>query len=220
MTEKLTALAFMIGLVAAMPVMAEEEPASEGCAAYWPLVPGAVWSYDFTGDAGTVELRREVVGEADGCVELRCRQGAHESWEYVTTRADAIARLANAYLGGDRGVGATRLETPLLRGPVVAGSSWTWITHGSVQTMVGGPPGPSMEALRIDAHATIEATDDQVQVPAGRFEALRVRVVTTSPYFGDGETLTWWAAGVGPVKVVQRAGGVESVTELRSYTLP
>ena len=57
---------------------------------------------------------------------------------------------------------------------------------------------------------------ERVEVPAGRFEAIRVEVEWP---FGGGtmRRVTWYAPGVGPVRRTLQASGAEMVEVLKAF---
>lgn len=60
--------------------------------------------------------------------------------------------------------------------------------------------------------------EEEVEVPAGKFKALRVEVITKPAADRTLHQTFWYAAGVGSVKIVTNDGGVDRVTVLKSFT--
>ena len=64
------------------------------------------------------------------------------------------------------------------------------------------------------ATTKVAAVDEEVEVPAGKFKAIRVERSTDQKHF---ETV-WYAAGTGVVKWVRGTGESEIVVVLKSFT--
>lgn len=91
--------------------------------------------------------------------------------------------------------------TPLLKLPANEGDTWTF------ERQIGGP-------------AKITYTvgkEEEVEVPAGKFKAIPITEES-----GNGRNaqsgITWYAPGVGVVKVVSKTNGTERVSELKEFT--
>jgi hypothetical protein len=94
---------------------------------------------------------------------------------------------------------------PLLRLPAKAGNSWTW----DPDTPDGGKP--------LVTTYTVVKEQEEVEVPAGKFKAIRVDAEWTL----DGtevKTTQWYAPDVGLVKRVYRAGVTTQTQLLKSFT--
>jgi hypothetical protein len=132
----------------------------------------------------------------------------------VTTRLEFQTGTSSEYQFevSDRGVtkvvaDGVPLRTPVchLRLPLKPGETWD-----TDDQFVG-------QVLYCRATFTAEA-EEEVEVPAGRFRAVRVRVASGQ---GLGETTHWYARGVGVVKSVSEKSGrdvEDRVTVLKSFT--
>lgn len=207
------------------PGPAAAAPAADSPAAWLPLGACARWTWRMKFTPGSEVVKSaEAVKTVDlpgaACWELRDVQGAYQSWNYEGTKADGVYVWRNAYLGGMRGVDRSDPPRRVLAFPPKAGFVWTWTEEGSVQIHGDAEPPPADE-LRSHLRAEIEAIDDPVTVPAGTYAAARVRMTSTSRYFGSHEEVSWWARGVGLVKRERRTTSGESassVQELVSFT--
>jgi hypothetical protein len=95
----------------------------------------------------------------------------------------------------------------LLKLPVKAGDSW------SVERPAVGELAGSKRSYRT-------AGDEDVEVPAGKFRAVRVEETTEWTGHLKGlttQTTTWYAPSVGRVKEVHKVGQSEMVTVLKSF---
>jgi hypothetical protein len=97
---------------------------------------------------------------------------------------------------------------PVVKLPVKPGEQWTHVSESG-----DGPAGTK------SIHTV--AKEEEIEVPAGKFKAVRMDVELTF-VGGRGETTIrvsrWYAPGVGLVKSVQGTGGTESVIVLKSFT--
>jgi hypothetical protein len=112
--------------------------------------------------------------------------------------ADGLVRVR-----GGPGAAAIDPPRPELRLPARAGAAWTWDAAG-----VGHNP-PTKVAYKV-------VGEEEVEVPAGKFKAVRVEAVLTAGPLTH-RTETWYARRVGVVKRVVGVGKDEQVTELLSF---
>ncbi len=213
----------LIGLLLAAATVAQDRPAkSAEDGNYYPLAEDASWRYRDTG--GTEDKALDSVYTCLGrvavkggtCFELSYRRGNHRNYEYWSSGKGGVFRFHRGYLGGWRGVSRDREPQRILAGPVGATLTWEWTETGSVQTMAGTPQ-PDPETLKILYRARIEEMQDKVKVPAGEFDAVRVRI--TSKGFSVSDTTWWFAKGIGPVKRLEKGYGdnVDRVFELVQF---
>ncbi len=97
---------------------------------------------------------------------------------------------------------ALPILVPLLKLPAKDGDSWDY--------------GPNMKPT-----FTVVKVDEEVEVPAGKFRALRVEweINLEMQPIGKGlKTTAWHAPGVGVVKTVTVSGGTERTQVLKSFT--
>ena len=181
------------------------------CSDYFPYAEGARWEYE-TGDPAA-ETRTPLVVTCVGTVDVgggkrafECRtKSGYDGWLYVGEREDGWYTYRNSYLGGMRGVNP-RLPQLLLLCPPGVAIQWEWDEQMSVQTMAGPDgksTGPSADDLRTHHKVTIEAMDREVKVKAGTFRCLELKDRMTGKYYGEGETTSWYAPGIGLVKQQQ-----------------
>lgn len=108
--------------------------------------------------------------------------------------------------------GVTRIATsgrelpvpiPLLKLPAKPGDTWTWEPDAG-----GGPPSKTTYTL---------GKEEEIEVPAGKFRALRVESEQDLGGRVFKSTL-WYAPGVGLVKSVMNNGATDRVQVLKSFT--
>jgi hypothetical protein len=156
---------------------------------YFPLRVGTKWVYtDPEGEETLVISGIEVVDGSRIVTVERQGNGKAVVWEKMAVSARGLSRVEG--LGG-------KLDPPLemLRTPAVVGNKWEFKTTG------------------VDGTDSIGAIE-QLKVPAGTFEAVRVDAVYS---LGGSEQKTtfWYARNVGLVKMDYN-GGKERV--LKSFT--
>ena len=187
---------------------------------YFPLEPGMTWRYDVQSTTmdGT-ETKKYVI-----------QAGEPRSWQGETLPVRVtLARSRLIYRVNEQGVFRVATQRPdaakptavgenrrtVLRYPLEPGTSW----QATTETMTlyrTGPPQRSEYRIKVPVNLeyTIEATNDSVKVPAGRFDdCLRVqatgikRQYDASNYIGRTditvEQTDWYAPGVGLVKSVR-----------------
>jgi hypothetical protein len=152
---------------------------------YYPTTVGATWVYTFAGREETRFISK--VEEVNGAKLVTVEQ-ERGVWEKMSVSANGLARVQ---------IFATALDPPLimLQAPFRVGHSWEDKTAGILGTK------------------TISAIE-QVKVPAGTFEAVRVDAAYTLVGMKNNDSF-WYAPGVGLVKMVY-GGGQECV--LKSFT--
>lgn len=158
---------------------------------YWPLATGARWTYQTSGEEGdsvkrSVVVAEELPGDIEGVFRLRISYAPQVSADWLeTTCASAVFR---------------RLR------PESHEADWglVWITEF--------PPGESCSA---DGLTFVPVGHEQVSVPYGTFEALKVEKRT------DQDELiatAWFVRDIGPVKIVHHRQGLTEV--LQAYQPP
>ncbi len=176
---------------------------------YFPLTPGAAWVRG-GGDGAQITVR--VLGSKTlagaGCTIV----------ETTSVRTDRTRVSRSCYRTTPGAVLAVEAETagrtvvldpprPLMMLPPAPGKTWTWLSKS--------PPGAPETLTWVGEEA--------VRVPAGAFRAWKVRMTTTRGILTF--TLdTWYAAGVGVVKIQREISGqgreAEGSSELVSYRIP
>jgi hypothetical protein len=191
----LLTLVSAVALVTAAPApkpVPKEEPH------YFPTEVGAEWVYD---DAGStyrfvVTKVEEKGGAALVTVGVYRSDGKTTQHSYtVEVSKTGIRETLNFYR-------KVEPPTPLLKLPCAKGDKW------ESQMSLDGEK-------RADYAMTL-AGMEEVKVPAGTFQAIRVDRVSTGV---DGKTTqtitTWYAPGVGPVRIAYQGG---STRDLVSFT--
>jgi hypothetical protein len=173
------AIAFLVSSAFAAPKLAERKQA------YLPVTIGTKWTYK-TSDGEAEEKVTAVDEKADGL---------HVTVEYGHTSGAARSAVIRV---SDQGVfrvteGGRTYDThlPVLRLPVRAGDTWEYDLPGS----------------KIKARAKV-AGEEAVEVPAGKFKAVRVDITYD---YQDGRELKlsrWFALGFGLVR--EEHGGRET----------
>jgi hypothetical protein len=197
-------------LVTAMAVTLLTVPlAAAPPASYFPLPVGATWTR--RADDGVEVTARvtetKTVGSAE-CTVLETRTGRGLGGGVVRVCYEQSAEAVHAL--ETRGLGITlRLEPPrpVLQFPPQAGKSWSWTPKNLPLSM------------------TVTDTwlqEESVRVPAGTFTAWKLQSVSKRGS-ATATLYTWYAMGVGIVKVVREENGVrdpEGSSELIRYQVP
>ncbi len=182
-------------LVLSVPLLVVAAPAVKPTAVYYhPTKVGDKRLYEFrTGDTAT-DLTDEVtqVEIKDGRFLVTTSRGAAGST--VEVSADGLVQRTL----GDKPLVP---PAPMLRLPVKAGDAWSW--EGSI-------PG-------LKTTFTMVGLED-VEVPAGKFRAVRVRQESVRDGKENVSTTYWYAPEVGLVKLVSKsATGAEQTQVLKSF---
>jgi hypothetical protein len=169
---------------------------------YAPTRVGDTAVYEISANGKEREMTEQVTG-----VERKGR-------EFVITTTTQIANrkeVTNRYSCSDEGLcrlalGTREYDPPLclLKLPARPGLKWS----GTDRLTKGGG----------ERTVTYTIKDvEEVEVPAGKFRAIRVDAETK-----QGETVTnstsWYAPGIGPVKTVSQVRTLEMVRVLKSFT--
>jgi hypothetical protein len=189
---------------------------------YFPVAVGAVWSYRVTQAAGgpaeikssTVEALEDVGDRKAGTIAFRIRtekiDGSTVSWQEDLCTSVTRHREQSFDLAGtrqsDQFYVPDKLRIDETPEHTATGASWP-VGYTEVEIDAQG----IMRTQSKDETWTVLAASESVVVPAGTFEALKVRKVTS----GDADKTFWFAKGVGKVK---EEG--EQIEELTSFTLP
>jgi len=188
---------------------------------YFPLEQGISWRYDVQSTTmdGT-ETQKYVI-----------QAGEPRNWQGETLPVRVtLAGSRLFYRVNDQGVFRVATQRPdakqptavseerrtVLRYPLEPGTSWQE-TSETMALYRTGPPQRSEYHIKVPVKLeyTIEATNDTVKVPAGRFQdCLRVRAEGTKRQYDAGnyvgrtditvEQTDWYAPGVGLVKSVRK----------------
>jgi hypothetical protein len=193
--KKLAAWAAVLATALAAPCVAGQKPKAPD---YYPLKPGTKWHYRVTtnGRTGTFTNQISKIEKID---------------DLPLARLEAIVNdkvVASEHLrSDDKGVYRHRfngLESKpaiqLLRYPVKDGDTW------ETDFVIGTEKGKAVTVVG----------KEEVKVPAGTYQTVRVRVDTDSG--GQKISTTYWFAdGIGFVKQAIDLGGRKTVLELEKY---
>jgi hypothetical protein len=193
--------AVVISVLIAAPLAAAPQES------YFPLPAGAIWIRR-TDDGAEVTVKvlgTKTVG-ASGCAVLETRTAGRLGAVRVCYEqtADGVRALESQGLGITLVLDPPR---PILMFPPQAGKSWSWTPKNVPFSM------------------TVTDTwlnEEPVRVPAGSFTAWKLQSVAKRGRTTATVT-TWYAPGVGTVKVVREENGErdrEGSSELVSYRLP
>ncbi len=195
--------------VRALPVLVLFLSLQEG-AEYYPLREGLAWTYaakiaekgkQTEIPASTRVTGKKKVGDAE-CFSVETRVGGSVSREFVTVDGAGVRVHGSSHESAEYVYG-----TPLLRlkVPLAKGISWE------------GEAGRG--GVTVAYRSKVE-DEEEVEVPAGKYRAFRVRVDMESPA-GKTESLSWYAKGTGLVRQWVRqsnpSAAVELTIELKSF---
>lgn len=229
-------------LAVALLVAACGEPKAPS-AELFPLAPGHVWTYrqqvemeDGSQDTTALVLRTRAPEDFDG--KPAFRRHSDDGVDYWLRRdASGVFRVA---MGHELQAEPTKDATPryVLKEPLAVGTEWpsTSVAY-LLKRRQGFPTELRHEPKPVAMRYQIEALDDSVSVPAGRYErCLRVKGEGVLKLFADPTngwrdlpltTLEWYCPGPGLVKLVRKepAGspfivGGQLTLELRDWQAP
>ncbi|MBN9119797.1 MAG: hypothetical protein J0I06_11670 [Planctomycetes bacterium] len=190
--------ALLAGVVFAVVAPAAPVPkgAGKGPVYYFPTTPGATWEYE-DGSILVVSRVEDRKGTKVVTVERAVRGGRRVSFEVVEVSAAGVFRTETI---------GEKLATPypLLKAPFRAGDSWKYEVIGT-------------EKIGASKGTRTVAGVEEVKVPAGTFEAVRV---DADYVFGNGpgaarKASAWYAPNVGLVKMTRDS---EVLWLLKSFT--
>jgi hypothetical protein len=213
--------------VAALAGCGEPDPG------YFPLDAGRRWEFAINIHTMAGPKQQKLIIEnlgrrwIDGEEVTQRRVGTGNSYFF---RADdtGVTLVAESTDGN----ATRRLDVPrtVIGYPASTGTSWTGTTRTVVLEKITPPEG-SLTRIEetLDMRYVIEATDDVVTVPAGRFEGcLRIKGTATSSrnigfYIGSTdirvESTDWYAPGVGLIKAERNESTSEPTFPQGGYTL-
>jgi len=199
-------------------------PSQGGVAYYFPLKPGMVWTFRFTGSSGaTGELatnnlaQREVLGF--NATPQRNSGGDKTYTEFYADDGEGIRHVAIDE--NDEVESRLNDHSYVIKLPIAAGTSWREMDR-------------TFDGTVYDATTRIESVNDNVSVPAGTFSGC-IRIHSTglastakgtarAPGVNSGVRLVaggedvsvedyyWLAPGVGPVKATHQESRGEGMT--------
>lgn len=174
---------------------------------YYPLRVGDWWKYQSTtGEGKQSEFTMTVLADekqANGTVlhqvEIKSTMPIHE---WYSKGNGWVLWHKEAYASNNMNVTFEPVRQ-FLKNPPTPGSSWSW-------------KGKGMMSVDID-ESNQAAASEMVEVPAGKFEA--IKVVTNVTQGGQSVTKTYWYANwVGLVKSITESPSYKSTTVLMDYS--
>jgi hypothetical protein len=198
MTRPLVLLSAVLVSLAGVPA-APVPPPPKTPPLYFPTTVGTRWVYQTQGE------KRESV---EVVMEVKEKDG--EKWVAVGSECEGKVEYHHAISVSDKGLAVvdtsvSDLDEPswLLKLPHKAGNKWD---YGIAPACVGQWKGTALAD-----------GPEKVTVPAGRFEAIRVKVDIT--FAGDRRRVTtWYAPGIGKVKEIVTTDSGDRVEVLKSFT--
>lgn len=189
---RLSALALLMPVLAvAAPV-----PKEKGKELYFPVEIGAKKVMQRTGGVGGAEEYTQTVTkveEKDGVFTVTVHQeSGGRDWPTLVYEV-SVKGVFQKKAGG----GKETEPAPLLKLPAKEGDTW--------------------EADQPKGTVTV-GKEEEVEVPGGRFKAVKVEVTRPGGRGQSPKTTLWYAPGVGLVKQVIATGGADRVTELKAFT--
>jgi hypothetical protein len=188
-----------VALVLAAPALAAPVPKGKEAALYFPTAVGAKRVLALTSGGKPQEFTETVmrVEEKGGVYTVTVeyqKSGAESSTE------DVYEVSAKGVFRKSSGGAETKDPVPLLK--------------------LGGKPGDTWEAELTPTAVRMKYTlgkEEEVVVPAGKYQAVRVEAESGQNGLTR-KTTTWYAAGVGAVKLQVELGGRTVTQELKALT--
>ena len=213
-------------------------PAAHACDnPYLPIVQGATWEYKLTGPISDTFTHTILSVDEDSFVEQDVfATGVTRQAEWQCEHGDLIALNppggSSANISTENNVSVdfetTNLSGVTLPGTINPGDTWSQaLTLEGTQT-IDGTSFPASNQTTSDCEAI---GMESVTVEAGTFQTLRVECQNTMDLSLDmgaapiQSTLNltgtnWYVEGIGLVKTVTTGMGLDSTTELVSYSIP
>lgn len=182
-------------------------------ALYFPTELAATWLYEEDFGWGKHEIRYKVTSvekQSDGLV--------------VSVGPPNPGRIntADRWLVSEKGlfrlqVAGVKLDAPLcvLRLPFKSGEKWKVRISGSRQLPRDADGNQIVSSIQTQTGSVTEAAVEEVVVPAGKYRAVRVEMVHSPAGGKETRYTSWFAPGVGEVKVVVDGNKVRI---LKSFT--
>jgi hypothetical protein len=202
MVRRIAWLWSAVVLVAATvsPLQAAEDVVGE--TGYYPLKPGTEWEY--TSDATTVSIKvakHEMKGSYMTARVETTIDGKVVLTENLTVTKEGLLRA------GTNDVAASK-PTIVIKLPPKAGDKWR------IDSEINGE--------KLEGELACEAIAEKIKVPAGEFTAVKVGgTFATTAISGDKQEYSlaaWYAEGTGPVKIILKTQGIDTILELKKYT--
>ena len=215
----------------------ENAPAGSACSnPYLPIIAGANWNYNLNGPENDTFTRSILAVNADGFTDQDVfGVGVTRQGEWKCENGNLVA--LNPSGGGSASITAegttvdfqtTALEGVTIPASINPGDTWSQSLKLEGTQTINGEAFPASNQTTQNCTA---AGVESVTVPAGTFEAMRVdcKVDITVSLEMAGTPLTttisinntnWYAPNVGLVKTISLGSGLDSTTELTSYSIP
>ena len=221
----------------ATEAVVENPPANAACDnPYMPIVVGATWNYNLTSQNPDTYVHSIISVEGTGFTEQDVfGSGVTRQGKWNCENGNLIA--LNPSGGGSANVSAegttvdfqtTAIDGVTLPASLNPGDTWSQsLTLEGTQTINGQAFPASNQTTQNCTAVGVES----VTVPAGTFDAMRVDCQVTINIaldMGGGplanvialNNTNWYALNIGLVKTVSIGSGLDSTTELTSYSIP
>lgn len=186
------------------------------------LVPGASWTYESIAENGeksitTTVASRAIPFEGRTVIELTAKSDLYTSYSYVSVDSKGYWSYHNSRM---QGPGFVRTETPepVWKLPLRKGATWRFRQPFRGQIMIGDGGEPNLEDLAFDCSASVIATGEPVEVPAGSYRAAHIRIDRVSKANGTNSTDLWIVEGIGVVRSIDRYPSGTWERRLTSFT--
>lgn len=213
----------------------QPQPAGGPCQnSLLPIEVGATWTYAMSGDTFTrtiISVEESGFTEQDtfGTGTVRTGEWKCEDGNLIALDPSTSASASVSAAGYTMEFATTSLSGITLPAVVNTGDTWSQ----SVTIEATGLAGELAMQMTNEFVTNCTAGGvETVTVPAGTFEAYTIicdidmttttqmEGVNVPPVYTSGTTTSWYAPGVGWVKSISTVGGMETVIELTSYTIP
>lgn len=190
---------------------------SKSPATYCPLDQGRVWTYQMlmkmpsgVERSGTITITNLAPRELDGKTvtpEKEEGQGSsvtHYIFSYLAEDPSGVLTVAKQDSGD---VKPTIYNPPryLIKKPIRPGTTWAAFL-------------PSANGGEVPAKATIESTDETVDVPAGTFKhCVKIHIVGDSKQAAGQDEYRWLAPSIGLIKVIENGVSIPNSILLVSF---
>lgn len=170
--------------------------------ALFPLSVGAVWTYEATDGNETWESEVKITGKENvngaPCFVLEAARKGKEArgQTYITigSKGAYVVKIKGENSMTGKFDDAIKSPIPLLQFPLKKGKKWEW--SGSFKILV--------KEITFKTQSEVLG-EEKIKVPAGTFDAFKVK---TQRYFAGklgGEETRWYAPGTGMVKSVNHS---------------
>jgi hypothetical protein len=175
-------------------------PAPDQEAVYFPTEVGATWLYEEDIGGTKREKRYQVVSvdkQSDGLVI-----------SVATAKPGGVTALRDRWLVSNKGltrlqIAGIKLDSPVcvLRLPHKAGENWKVRISGSEQLTRDAHGNQIVGSITRETGNVTQVAVEEVVVPAGKYRAIRVEMITSPAGGKESRRTSWFAPGVGEVKL-------------------